>query len=388
MLKNKQQQKKGVNMPKKRKDGRYAKQVTIGVKDGKPVKKTIYGKTTKELDKNYRDFMNLKDKGIILQEENITFKELSELWIVNEKQGSVKDQTLTNLKSQLRNINSCLGDIKIKNLRQSHIEGFRKQQIESKKIDQYNKGLTTIRAIMKYAVQKNIIVKDITEGMTRIKYNGLKEKRALTIEERKLLEKADFNEFERCFLNLLLYTGMRKSEALALNVADIDFSKKKITVCKTLVSSKKVDLCLQEYPKTKAGKRHIPILAPLFPILKEYCSGKNGILFLSEYGGYIGSSAFFKRWKQIMKKLQAASDKPISDDITAHMFRHTYASDLYKAGVDIKQAQYLLGHDDIKTTLDTYTHFGYVDVKIDKLEAYYETVSRQSDKKVIPLKHA
>ena len=50
---------------------------------------------------------------------------------------------------------------------------------------------------------------------------------------------------------------------------------------------------------------------------------------------------------------------------------------LVKAGVDIQQAQYLLGHDDIKTPLDTYTHFGYADVKLDKLESYYNAVKRQ-----------
>lgn len=373
---------------KKRKDGRYAKQVTIGIKNGKPVRKTIYGDTLKDLDKNYRDFMSLKEKGIILQEENMTFRELSDLWLTNEKVGSVKDQTLTNLRCQLKNINSYIGDIKVKSLKQSHIEEFRRLQIESKKIDQYNKGLSTIRAIMKYAVHKDIAARDITEGMTRIKYDGLKEKRALTTKELQLLETADFNEFEYCFVNLLLYTGMRKSEALALNVSDIDLKKKKIDVCKTLVSSKSVDSCLQEYPKTKAGKRQIPISAPLYPILKKYVSGKKGILFESEYGGYIGSSAFFKRWKQILKKLQAVSDEPLAEDVTPHTFRHTYASDLYKAGVDIKQAQYLLGHDDIKTTLDTYTHFGYMDVKLDKLESYYNAVKMQSEDKVIPLKHA
>lgn len=64
---------------KKRKDGRYSKQVTIGLRNGKWIRKTIYGKTQKELDKNYRDFMSLKDKDIILQEENITFQELYDL---------------------------------------------------------------------------------------------------------------------------------------------------------------------------------------------------------------------------------------------------------------------------------------------------------------------
>ena len=92
--------------------------------------------------------------------------------------------------------------------------------------------------------------------------------------------------------------------------------------------------------------------------------------------------------EKILKKLQTVSNVPLADDITPHTFRHTYASDLYKAGVDIKQAQYLLGHDDIKTTLDTYTHFGFADVKVDKLEAYYNAVKMQSSEKVIPLKHA
>ena len=372
---------------KKRKDGRYAKQVTIGIKDGKPVRKTIYGKTQKELDKNYRDFMSLKDKGIILQEENMTFQELSELWLSNEKIGSVKKQSITIIKSRLKTINAYMGDIKVKNLKQSHIEEFRKALIESEKVDRYNKCLSTTRAIIKYAVHKDIMAKDITGGMSRVNYHR-KEKRSLTQEERGLIGKADLNEFEYCFVNLLLYTGLRKSEALALNVSDIDLKKEKINVCKTLVSSEGVADCLQDYPKTKAGKRQVPIPKPLIPILKDYICGREGILFPSKSGGYISTNFFFRHWKQFIQKLQSVSDKALLDDITAHTFRHTYASDLYKAGVDIKQAQYLLGHDDIKTTLDTYTHFGYADVKVDKLNTYYNAVNMQSKGKVIPLKHA
>lgn len=84
----------------------------------------------------------------------------------------------------------------------------------------------------------------------------------------------------------------------------------------------------------------------------------------------------------------ANDGQPVASDIKPHMFRHTYASDLYKAGVDIKQAQYLLGHTDIATTLDTYTHFGYLDIKIEKMEDYYETVKKQSSRKIIPFKSA
>ncbi|WP_313074782.1 tyrosine-type recombinase/integrase [Lacrimispora sp.] len=373
---------------KKRKDGRYAKQVTIAIKNGKPVRKTLYGDTLKELDKNYRDFMSLKDKGIILQEETTTFRELSEMWLTNEKIGSVREQSITTIKGQLSTINSHIGDIKIKDLRQSHIEGFRASMLKSKKLAQYNFCLSRIKAIVRYAVQKDIVAKDITLGMKGIKNIGQRKKRPITEVERKLVSKADLDSFELCFINLLLYTGLRKNEALALNVKDVDLKKKRINIAKTLVSSKRREHCLQEYTKTTAGKRQVPIPGPLQEVLAEYTKGKTGILFTSHNGGYVSGGTMNFRWKKILKKLQAVSDVPLAEDITPHIFRHTYASDLYKAGVDIKQAQYLLGHDDIKTTLDTYTHFGYADVQVEKLEDYYNAVKMQSEGNIVAFKHA
>jgi integrase len=373
---------------KKRKDGRYAKQVTIGMKNGKHVRKTIYGKTQKELDKNYRDFMSLKDKGIILQEENMIFRELSELWLANEKIGSVREQSVTTIKGQLSTINSHIGDIKIKDLKQSHIEAFRATMLKSGKLAQYNLCLSRIREIVRYAVQKDIAAKDITLGMKRIKNCQKRSKRSLTAAERQLIIEADLDSFELCFVNLLLYTGLRKNEALALNVSDIDLKKKRININKSLIASKRRESCLQEYTKTTAGKRQVPIPAFLLEVLSKYIKGRTGILFASRNGGHISGGTMEFRWDKILKKLQEASDTPLADDITMHMFRHTYASDLYKSGIDIKQAQYLLGHDDIKTTLDTYTHFGYADVQVDKLEDYYNAVKMQSNEKIIPLKHA
>ncbi len=375
-------------MPKKRKDGRYSKQVTIGLKNGKPIRKTLYGDTLKELDKNYRDFMSLKEKGIILQEDNTTFRELSELWLTNEKIGSIRDQSITTIKGQLSTINSHIGDIKMRSLRQSHIEAFRASMLKSGKLVQYNLCLSRIRAIVRYAVQKDIITRDITLGMKRIKNVQKKVKRSFTAEERQLFVKAELDSFELCFVNLLLYTGLRKNEALALNVSDIDLKKKKINITKSLVSSKRRESCLQEYTKTAAGKRQVPIPSFLLDILSKYSKERTGILFTSRNGGYISGGTMDFRWGKILKKLQAVSDAPLADDITLHMFRHTYASDLYKSGIDIKQAQHLLGHDDIKTTLDTYTHFGFADVQVDKLEDYYNAVKMQSNEKVIPLKHA
>lgn len=372
---------------KKRSDGRYAKQITIGYKDGKPHRKTIYAATLKELDKKYREFMDLKESGKLIENEKMTFRKLSELWLVNTKKGEVKDQSYNNISSQIKGLNHYLGDLYVYDIKRSHIEQIRSDLISKNQIDKYNKALSNARAIFDYAISLNLISKNPTFGMKRITKKS--NKRALTIEERHLIESTELDEFEKCFTTLLLYTGMRRSEALALNVSDIDFDKMRITVNKTLVLSKASTSSeiLQDNTKTDAGTRFLPITHDLLPVIKEYCRNRVGILFLSEYGNYIGTSTFRKRWLKLLSKLKSKNNGVLADDITPHIFRHTYASDLYKAGIDIKTAQYLLGHKDIKTTLDTYTHFGYVDVKIDKLEQYYKSdaVKMQSDKKIIPI---
>lgn len=376
---------------KKRADGRYAKQIVTGYKNGKPVRKTLYAKTLKELDKKYREFMEQLENGTLLENEKMTFAEVSELWLVNTKLGELKEQSYYNLQSQIRGLNVYIGDMYIKDIKKSHIEQIRATLIKKEKIDKYNKILGNARAIFEYAIESNIIVKNPTSGMKRL--SNKTGKRTLTAEERHLFETAPLTAFEKTFTMLLLYTGMRRSEALALNISDINFKQKYITVNKTLVLSRAStsDKILQDNTKTDAGTRKIPIASKLYPILKAYCKDRVGILFLSEYGNYIGTSTFRKRWNTMLKKLQEFADFELANDITPHMFRHTYASDLYKAGVDIKSAQYLLGHTDTKTTLNVYTHFGYVDVKIDKLESYYEdyAVKMQSErnkKLAIPLK--
>lgn len=375
-------------MPKKRKDGRYAKQVTIGIKDGKPVRKTLYGATLKELDQNYRDFMQLKDKGIILSNENMKYRDLHRLWIENVKKGTIKQQTFSKYLERERFINSYMGEIKPTDIKKSHIEKMRADLLSENYCTKFNYVLGDIRSVLQYGISIDVLARDITLGIKRISYDP-KPKRALTIHERRLIESADFTPTEKCFLWLLLYTGMRRNEALALTVEDVDFKKGTIKIYKTLVPSNHAGNIVQEMTKTSAGSRTIPIVAPLLPVLKEFCFGKTDIIISTPNGRHYRTKMFQDFWNGLLKKMTAANNNiPVSDDITPHMFRHTYASDLYKAGIDIKQAQYLLGHTDIATTLNVYTHFGFADVQVNKMEDYYNAVKMQSEDKIIPFKQA
>lgn len=375
-------------MPKKRKDGRYAKQVKIGMEDGKPIRKTIYGNTIKELDKNYREFMELRDKGIILSEKGILYRDLHRLWIDNVKKGTIKPQTLGRYYERERFINTYLGDMKPKDIQKSHIEQIRSDLMVGKMYVKFNYVLGDIRAVLQYGIDDGVLIRDVSARIQRLKYQP-KPKRALTLAERSLIEKADFTDKERAFVSLLLYTGARRNECLALTSNDIDLKKKTIQINKTLVPSNRVGEVIQGMTKTSAGNRVIPISAPLMPILESYCKSIDGPLIATTSGHYYRTRIFQKFWNGILDKLTAVNGgKLVADDITPHIFRHTYASDLYKAGFDIKAAQYLLGHTDIATTLDTYTHFGYADIEINKMESYYETVKKQSEGNIISFKQA
>lgn len=124
---------------------------------------------------------------------------------------------------------------------------------------------------------------------------------------------------------------------------------------------------------------------------ETYKSGKEHNtkeMYRSAQNELMTETAFRRFWQKIMRELNLAAGGTngriqclkISQDITTHMFRHTYATSLYYAGVDVKTAQYLLGHASIEMTMNIYTH-----LSIDKnfnaasqLDAFYGNQSKIS----------
>lgn len=162
---------------------------------------------------------------------------------------------------------------------------------------------------------------------------------------------------------LLAYTGLRKGEALALTWRDINFKKKTLTVNKTLASGEKGKLLIQK-PKTKASIRTISLDPDTISVLKDWKSEQREENELLEFLPDLNQLVFSKpedngliyprtpiTWLQTFfrhnKDMRA---------ITPHGFRHTHASLLFEAGASMKQVQSRLGHSNIKTTMNVYTH--------------------------------
>ena len=346
---------------KKRKDGRYCTHVVIGTKeDGKPLRKTVYATTIRELEEKAAELRRQVNTGTVVTNESITVSEWAQEWLKTYKAGvSYKTQEMYRLAVYVH-IVPALGHMKLKDVRPHHIQHLINVKCSEGLTRTVEMISMTLKQILKKAVENNLIVRNPSEAVELPKIAKPK-KRALTDAEKKYIEVAELDLKSRTFLYVLLYSGLRRGEALALMKKDINLNEKTITIYKNLIfKSNSPEIKMS--PKSEAGNRVIPIPDILANILMEYLPMVETMyIFPAASGNLMSHTAFRRFWDKIIKQLNEAAggnEKVIalSKDISSHMFRHTYATMLYYAGVDIKSAQYLLGHSSINVTMEIYTH--------------------------------
>ena len=183
---------------------------------------------------------------------------------------------------------------------------------------------------------------------------------------KKYLTQEELPEFMKYFegyselntiVKVLLYTGIRSGECIALSWSDIDFENRTIRIRKTLA-------CLKgEYklttPKTKRSKRIIYMNDTLYNVLKEHRKHQfskvaemnqtelSDMVFTSPTGQYVNQPNLNAKMKKVLKGTKF-------EFMTLHCLRHTNATLLLNSGVDLKIVSSLLGHADVTTTADIY----------------------------------
>ena len=172
--------------------------------------------------------------------------------------------------------------------------------------------------------------------------------RSLTDAEQTALLNAVDGHRGELFILFIYYCGLRPSEVSALTWADIDLRKNIVHVTKAL----KKDGIIGG-TKSLAGVRDVPIPYKLSIALKKTARSQNRAV-CEQSNGLHTKSSIRKMWASIKKQMEAELGHPT--DCRLYDIRHTYCTNLEKAGVPINVASRLMGHSDISITSKIYTH--------------------------------
>lgn len=348
------------------KDGetRYMLQAYLGVDPftGKQKRTTRRGfKTQKEAKKAERELLlSVEENGFTDHSSKPTFKEVADLWL-ESYETTVKPTTYQNTKNYLEAIiENHFKDIRLESV---SVAMMQKIVLElSKKYVAYLSQLSIINRVFKYALHLDIIQTNPVDRIIRPKQQKpRKEKIALTKEELNqflTLAKKDARPVLYTAWHTLAYTGLRRGELLGLEWSDIDFENKTMSVNKTLVTVN--GSLYTQSPKTKRSTRTISLDDATIQVLKNWKLEqkkqffKNGVkstdIVITNIKGSYLDFAYFR--DELKKFLSTHNLKQFS----VHSLRHTHASLLFEAGIEPKTISDRLGHSNIQTTLNMYTH--------------------------------
>src|SRR3712207_459654 len=354
----------GTVYPRKNKDGKitsYRGSYWAQTANG-PKRKYVSARTKTEALAQLRKELARRDEGLVFDAENLTLGEYLDRWLSGSVRGSVRQSTFDRNESALRvHIKPALGRIKLKKLAPVHVQGFYQDRLVAGLAPaSVNKLHAILPKALDQAVTWNMIPRNPTEGI-RAPRPTPKEMHPLSADEtRKLLEAARGDKLEALYV-LAIHTGMRQGELLALKWSDVDLENAVISVRRTLMKSGGC-LLLGE-PKTKKSRRTIQLTEEAVRALREHLARQvehiqrlgdlyrdEGLIFASEVGTLINPTNLRQRsFASLLKR--AGLPK-----IRFHDLRHTCATLLLSRNVHPKFVQELLGHANIASTLDTYSH--------------------------------
>lgn len=275
------------------------------------------------------------------------FREYAWEWYNLYKKQTFSLASQTSYENALKN-HLCpeFGDTRLGDLDPAELQRFILQYDEMSH-SLISKIMMVLKQVCRAAVDDDILIKDPTRKM-KPPYGTVGERKPLTMEAvQELIASAQGNR-DGLLPMVLLFTGLRRGEALGLRWEDIRSGEIHV---RRAVKFDGNHTYLGD-TKTKAARRTIPINEHLAEWL-----GKPGKGFVFGGDTVWTQSKFDRTWERMRKTMT------ILEGVTAHVLRHTYTMLLRRAGVDSATAQYLLGHEDYETTANVYTHIDGLDIK-------------------------
>lgn len=345
-----------------KKNKRWIGQYISGIaEDGKAIRKSVYGKTQKEVVNKLNEVKYQMNNDIYVEKNGIKLVKIMED-IREEKLASntISGGQYARLKWTINKIkNSKLGEMKIQDVTKNDIQEFLNSIKDLS--DSYIKKLYEqfVQAYRRAEIKKYITYNPMYEVIKPKSDKQTKVVEALDINVQKnfteYLNEVSMEDepYKNIFL-IQMYMGLRIGEVLALSTENIDLENKLLYVKRTLTNDKEFAIILGNKAKTYAGNRTLPIpdfLVPIFEEQLKYANENLHNLIFSTNDNYIRTSAINKELKRIFEEELKTNSKNIS----THCLRHTYGTRCIEAGMTAVVLQRLMGHKDVTVTLNTYT---------------------------------
>lgn len=325
---------------KRRKDGRWLKVVTVNGKK-------LYFYSTADTERKAEN--DIKKQLLEYKEEEErgkTFEEAAEEWS-REHFENLENNSMKVYRPATRCAVEYFGNSRINELAPRDIAAYVEYLCAKHYAHKTVKNrLMVVNLIFKFAVVRGYTLYNPCANVS-IPKNLKKESRSAPTEDEIQIVLSNINSSQAGFLAaFILLTGCRRGEVLALTYGDYDKDSGSININKTVEWLGNIPQ-IKNHPKTESGNRIIPVP----DILRAKLSGthkKSELIFPNSNGELFHNANVTRLWDKY--RLETGLT------LSPHELRHGYATLLHRAEVDAKTAQELLGHSNIQTTLDIYTH--------------------------------
>lgn len=332
--------------------------ITVGYEGKKQIRKAFYamteGEVREKIKKYRRDTFRL-----ILDADKVTFDDYFYMWLHGMKKADVKERSFVKYETLYNKYISKapFKDMLIRDIKFSDIKvwygALQSRRVSVNTVEYIN---LLIRACFAVARADGLCRGNPTDG---IKFReALRDDRIKAFTQDAQLKFVSYlHRSHEPLKELLLFalgTGLRLGECLCLKWSDVDLQSGVVNVTRSLERVKRGDVYydVESLPKTLSSIRDVPLPEVIKDMLEDH-EIKEGLVFPNPVGNVRGKYIFNKTPNRHTHKICRQLGLP---EITFHNLRHSYATRLFEANVQLKIVQNLLGHSDIETTSNIYIH--------------------------------
>lgn len=325
--------------------------------------------TKKDAERRLSELLHQMDTGTLIKPGKVTLAEFLDRWLHDYAWPNLSPRTVEGYEHIIeRHIVPSLGSIPLARVKPEHIQRYYSEKLTSGRIDGRG-GLSprtvrhhhvTLHDAFQNGVRWGLLARNPADAVEPPSFQSPEIR---TLDEENIatfLEAARSTPYYPLFY-LALYTGMRRSEILALRWSDVDLYLCQISVVRTLHHLRDGSLVFRA-PKTAKSRRLVALPPSATLVLRDHQERQRAdyamlgriledddLVFSRPDGSPLLPGTVTHAWVTLARRVGL-------NGIRLHDARHSHASLMLKQGIHPKVVQERLGHASIQITLDTYSH--------------------------------